>query len=147
MDVRLACRRQSAPVALATDLSRDPSDWDSRSCLPTTFRLPQTVSAGNSQGDRGALPDVTIHLESKRATEQTLQSSPQKHQCMHLRTFRKEDLFDFPRRHSLPVIANAHLQPPPGRTYCDAQPPSAGRRLESMLHRILDQRLHRERWY
>ena len=67
---------------------------------------------------------------------------------MDARADRKENSFDFRRGHSLPVIANAHIQPltqPADNN--EAQAPGLRRRLQSVLDRVLYQRLERERWY
>jgi hypothetical protein len=60
----------------------------------------------------------------------------------------EKDLFDLARRYTLPVIANAHLQPRSCWTHQKLKLPSPRRGLNSVLDRVLYQRLKRERcWF
>ena len=61
--------------------------------------------------------------------------------------FREEKMFDFRRWHTLPVIANAHLQPLSFRTDHELEPSCPRRGIKPVLDRILYQRLEGERWH
>ena len=67
---------------------------------------------------------------------------------MDARTHRKENSFDFRRGHSLPVIADAHIQPLSHPADNDeVQAPGLRRGFQPVLDRVLHQRLERERRY
>ena len=63
---------------------------------------------------------------------------------MDPRALSEEKLFDFRRRHSLPVIVNAQLQPRSCWTDRELEPPSPWRGLEPVLDRVFYQWLKGE---
>jgi hypothetical protein len=70
-------------------------------------------------------------------TKQSLQPSTQQDQRVHTWARRKEDLFNFRRGDSLPVIADAHFQPLVYQMHGEAKPPRFRGGLQSVLYGIL----------
>src|SRR6516164_9810892 len=77
--------------------------------LPAIQRNLGTLLQGDADSNRGALSNLATYLQLKRAPEQSLQPPAQQHQGVDLWALFEENMFDFPRGHTLPIIANAHL--------------------------------------
>ena len=100
---------------------------------------------GDAHPGGGALTNLGLNFQVKGATKQCLQPSSQQCQGMNARSLGEEDLFDLGGGNTLPVVADAHLQPLPEPTDNEAKAASFGRGLHTMLNRVLHQGLKGKR--